>query len=126
MKFINQIVMECVVADKGELYNSLKGRKASVVVWHKQNNQEMLIKVISNKYLRQAFLNFEKGDIVTFYGYIIFIERKTKNARPFPIIISDRIRDLDTDKLRGLEFLNDANLSDIIDLKKLSLPWEKE
>ena len=126
MRFINQIVMEGVVADQSALYNSLKGRKAYTILWHKTNNQEMLVKAISSKLLRQAFLELEKGDIVTFYGYVIFIDRQTKNTKPFPVIIVDRMRVLETDRSLGLGLLEEADLKDLIDVKKLKLPWEKE
>ena len=125
MKFINQIVIEGVIADKSLLYNSLKGRKAYTILWHKTNNQEFLIKVISSKMYRQAVLDLEKGAIVTFYGYIIFIDRATKNTKPFPVLIMDRMRVLDVDKSYGLEILEDADLKDLIDVKRLPLPWEK-
>jgi hypothetical protein len=118
--------MEGVVADKAALYNSLKGRKAYTILWHKQNGQEMLVKAISSKRLRQAFLDLEKGEIVTFYGYIIFIDRQTKNTKPFPVIIVDRMRVLEIDKSRGLELLEGADLKDLIEVKRLPLPWEKE
>jgi hypothetical protein len=126
MRFINQIVMEGVIADKAALYNSLRGRKAYTILWHKYNNQEMLVKAISSKKLRQAFLDLEKGDIVTFFGFIIFIDREVKNTKPFPVIIVDRMRVLETDGSYGLELLDGADLKDLIEVKRLPLPWEKE
>ena len=126
MQFINQVVIEGVIADKAALYNSLQGRKAYTILWTKTNNQEMLIKVISSKMYRQTMLDLEKGDIVTFYGYVIFMKRMTKNTNPFPVLIMDRMRVLETDKSYGLEMLESADLKELIEVKRIPLPWEKE
>ena len=120
--------MEGVIVDAPyEYMTTRRGVSYGVICYHKQNGIEMIFKVTagSNNIIKGQIKKMEKGQIITFYGTVLFFKKTKGLAHQFIIVSPDRIRILDVDVDYGKGLLEEADLSEVEALKGVTLPWER-